>query len=322
MKSPFLIALFQIIAFCSFSQNPFITHLYTADPSARVFNDTLYVYPSHDEDTATWFNMVNWHVFSTTDMKNWKDHGVALSVDNLQWGKKEAWAPDCAYYNGKYYFYYPVAQDYIGVAVSDKPYGPFIDPLGKPLITRQTPGVVNHRDLIDPTIFIDDDNTPYLIFGQLDVNIVKLNKDMISFNDSVRIIKGADHFFEALWLHKYKGKYYMSYSGKATAKLDQILYGVSDNIYGPYTYKGVILDTMNSGTNHHSIVNYKNQWYLFYHNSDLYFNNHKDKERKFGWVKGSHHMYRRSICVDYLYYNEDGTIKKVIPTKQGVKKTK
>jgi len=299
---------------CS-SQNPFITHMYTADPSARVFNDTLYVYPSHDGDTATWFNMVDWHVLSTTDMKKWTDHGVALSLKDLSWAQKYAWAPDCAFYNGKYYFYFPVEQNYIGVATGDHPYGPFRDPLNKPLITRKTPGVVNNRDLIDPAIFIDDDNTPYLLFGQNDVNIVKLNKDMISFSDSVRVIKGASHFFEAIWMHKYNGKYYLSYSGD-----DKILYCIGDSPYGPFTYKGVILDKMNSITNHHSIVEYKGQWYLFYHNSDLYFSKHKDDDGTNGW-KGKH-PFRRSICVDYLYYNKDGSIQQVIPTKEGVKAVK
>jgi len=303
----------------SYAQNPFIKHIYTADPSARVFNDTLFVYPSHDEDTAKWFNMHNWHVFSTTDMKTWTDHGVALSLDSIKWAKNYAWAPDCQYYKGKYYFYFPVEQNYIGVAVGNKPYGPFKDPINKPLISRNTPGVVNNRDLIDPTIFIDEDSMPYLIFGQLDVNIVKLNSDMVSFSDSVRVLKGAQYFFEAAWMHKYNGKYYLSYSGKSPgAKLDQILYAVSDNIYGPYEYKGVILPEMNSGTNHHSIVNYKDQWYLFYHNADLYFEKNPEKEKVFGWIKGSPHMYRRSICVDYLYYDADGSIKQVIPTKYGV----
>ncbi len=296
----------------AFAQNPFITHMYTADPSARVFNDTLYIYPSHDPDTAVWFNMTDWHVFSTTDMKKWTDHGVALSVDDLSWAKKFAWAPDCAYYNGKYYFYYPVEQDFIGVAVGDKPFGPFRDPLNKPLITRKTPGVVANRDLIDPTIFIDEDNSPYLIFGQNHVNIVKLNKDMISFSDSVRIIAGAENFFEAIWMHKYNGKYYLSYSGNG-----KILYCIGDNPYGPFEYKGVILDEVNSGTNHHSIVNYKGTWYLFYHNSDLFFSHKKEAVKNKGV-----HGFRRSVCVDYLYYNADGTIQKVIPTKKGVKKIK
>jgi beta-xylosidase len=296
-----------------FAQNPFITHMYTADPSARVFNDTLYVYPSHDEDTATWFSMVDWHVFSTVDMKKWTDHGVAFSVNDLTWASFEAWAPDCEYFNGKYYFYYPVESNFIGVAVGDHPSGPFIDPLGKPLITRQTPGVVNNRDLIDPTIFIDNDHTPYLIFGQNDVNIVRLNEDMISFDDTVQVIEGTDHFFEAIWMHTYNGKYYLSYSGQ-----EKIMYGMGDSPYGPFEYKGVILDSVNSITNHHSIVPYKDQWYLFYHNSDLFFEKHPEADKTLGWE--GVHPFRRSICVDSLFYNEDGTIQQVIPTTTGVGK--
>ena len=282
--------------------------MYTADPSARVFNDTLYVYPSHDKENAKWFNMTDWHVFSTTDFNTWTDHGVALCLDSLKWATKYAWAPDCAYHNGKYYFYYPTDKKYIGVAVSDKPYGPFIDPLGKPLISKKTPGVIANRDLIDPVIFMDDDHTPYLVFGQNTVNIVKLNDDMISFKDTVRTIKGVRHFFEAAWMHKYKGKYYLSYSGEG-----KILYAISDSPYGPFQYKGVVLGKVNSGTNHASITEYKGQWYLFYHTSDLFFKNNPTANRH-----GIKKWYRRSICADYLYYNADGTIKQVIPTKAGV----
>jgi beta-xylosidase len=255
--------------------------------------------------------MTDWHVFSTTDMKTWTDHGVALSLDSLKWAKKYAWAPDCAYANGKYYFYFPVDRDYIGVAVSDRPYGPFKDVLGKPLITRQTPGVVAKRALIDPCIFMDDDKTPYLIFGQKDVNIVKLNKDMMSFSDTVRIIRGARHFFEAAWMHKYKGKYYLSYSGQG-----KMLYGMSDSPYGPFQYKGVILGKVNSVTNHGSIAEFKGQWYLFYHTSDLFIKNNRGI-KKLSWKK----WYCRSVCVDSLNYNADGTIHKVVPTKEGVRKT-
>jgi beta-xylosidase len=292
-------------------ENPFVTHMYTADPSARVFNDTLWVYPSHDEDTATWFTMVDWHVFSTTDMKNWTDHGVALALEDISWADKYAWAPDCEYKNGKYYFYFPTDQDYIGVAVGDRPYGPFKDALGKPLITRETPGVVANRDLIDPCIFIDNDGTPYLYFGQNHVNMVKLNEDMISFDDSISIIKGADHFFEAVWVHKYNNTYYLSYSGNG-----KILYATGDNPYGPFEYQGVILDEVNSGTNHHSIVQYKGQWYLFYHTSDLFFENNPEVEPVLNW--DGINPFRRSICVDDLYYNDDGTIQKVEKTKEGV----
>jgi len=141
--------------------------------------------------------------------------------------------------------------------------------------------------------------------------MVKLNNDMISFNDTVRVLEGVENFFEAIWVHKYKGTYYLSYSGRG-----QILYCMADNPYGPFEYKGIILDEVNSGTNHHSIVEYKGQWYLFYHNSDLYFQQHPEVEAVLDWDKLN--PFRRSICVDYLYYNEDGTIREVVPSREGV----
>ena len=293
----------------AWAQNPIITHIYTADPSARVFNDTLFIYPSHDRDQAQWWDMVDWHVFSTTDLKNYTDHGAALSLDDLSWAEKYAWAPDCAYRNGKYYFYFPTDQKHIGVAVGDKPWGPFIDPLGKPLISIDSPGVVCDRDFIDPCVFIDDDGTPYLFMGQNVVNAVVLNDDMISYSGEVKLIEGTDHFFEAVWVHKYRGTYYMSYSGRG-----KILYAISDRPLGPYKFKGEILDEVNSGTNHHSIVEYKGAWYLFYHTADLAIRNIPADSEEFQYIQ-----WRRSVCVDYLHYNDDGTIQKVIPTKEGVK---
>jgi len=292
----------------SFAQNPVIKSIYTADPSARVFNDTLYLYPSHDRDSAQWWDMNDWHVFSTVDMKNWTDHGVALSLKDIKWAKKYAWAHDCGYKNAKYYFYYPTDQNYIGVAVSNYPVGPFIDPLGKPLISRQTPGVIANRDLIDPCVFTDDDGKSYLFFGQNDVCVIKLNNDMISFDDKVKIIKGTDHFFEAIWVHKYNGKYYMSYSGNG-----KILYAMSENVLGPYKYKGEILDEVNSITNHHSIVQYKGKWYLFYHNANLALKNIPDNSPYRKYIQ-----WRRSVCIEFLHYNADGSIQKVIQTKEGV----
>jgi arabinoxylan arabinofuranohydrolase len=316
---------FTIITICilatnlAFSQNPFIRHMYTADPSGRVFNDTLYVYPSHDQDTATWFSMEDWHVFSTTDMVNWTDHGLAFSLKNTSWAKSMAWAPDCAKRNGQYYFYYPTDQSKIGVAVGDKPYGPFKDPLDSALIHIKTKGVVCNRDFIDPCVFIDDDGQAYLYMGQLVVNAIKLNKNMISYDGKVYLLEGTDDFFEAIWMHKYKGKYYLSYVGNS----GEIKYCMSDNPLGPFKYKGVILRKMNSGTNHHSITEYKGKWYMFYHNSDLYYENHPELEQKFGWGhQGGLHPFRRSICVDELHYRKDGTIEEVIPTKKGVKKVK
>jgi arabinoxylan arabinofuranohydrolase len=307
-----LISISILIGSTCFAQHPFITHMYTADPSARVFNDTLYVYPSHDEDTATRFSMQDWHVFSTTDMQNWTDHGVAFSLNDISWAESDAWAPDCIKRNGKYYFYYPVEQSKIGVAVGHRPYGPFKDPLDSALIHIHSKGVVCNRDFIDPGVFIDDDGQAYLYMGQLVVNAIKLNEDMISYDGEVHLLKGTDDFFEAIWMHKYKGRYYLSYVGKS----GEIKYCMSDHPLGPFTYKGAILPKMNSGTSHHSIVEYKGQWYMFYHNSDLYYKNYPEIERKFGWGhEGSPHPYRRSICYDRLYYNDDGSIRMVETNK-------
>lgn len=312
MKTIQLTFILVLMVCIGFAQNPFITHMYTADPSARVFNDTLYVYPSHDKDDAVKFTMDDWHVFSTTNMKTWTDHGVALSLTDLSWASFQAWAPDCIYRNGKYYFYYPVEHSKIGVAVGDKPTGPFVDPLNKPLIHTNSEGVVCNRDFIDPAVFIDDDGQAYLYMGQLVVNAIKLNEDMISYDGNVYLLEGTDDFFEAVWMHKYKGNYYLSYVGES----GEIKYGMSKNPLGPFEYKGVIFPKMNSGTNHHSIVEYKGEWYMFYHNSDLYYKNNPDIEEKFGWGhKDSPHPYRRSICFDKLFYNADGTIQMVVPTK-------
>jgi beta-xylosidase len=321
-KISFLFASLIIISNLCNGQNPIIKDLYTADPSAHVFKGRIYVYTSHDQDTATTFNMKDWRVFSTKNMKKWKDHGSPLSLDKIKWASSFAWAPDCAYYNGKYYFYYPVDKNAIGVAVNDKPFGNFKDALGKPLVSTKTTGVVSKKWLIDPAIFIDDDKTPYLLFGMDDLNIIKLNKDMVSFDGQVRQTEGLKDFYEAVWMHKYKGKYYLSYSTSraSAAGKAQIVYATSDSPYGPFEYKGIILDAVNSGTNHHSIVEYKGNWYLFYHNSDLYFSKNPDVKPIVNWKTPN--PFRRSVCVDLLKYNEDGTIQRVIPTKEGIDKIK
>lgn len=312
-----IVLILILVTGVSKSQNPFITEQYTADPSAHVFNGRIYVYPSHDRDESKTFDMMDYYVYSSENLKDWTDHGVVLHLDSISWAKEKAWAPDCTFKNGKYYFYFPTDRSYIGVAVSDSPTGPFRDALDKPLLTKDSPGVVNKRDFIDPSVFIDDDGTPYLFFGQLDVNMVKLNEDMVSYDGSVHIVEGVKDFFEAVWVHKYNDTYYLSYStgGEKGVTGPQIAYATSKNIRGPYTYQGVILEEVSSGTNHHSIVEYKGQWYLFYHDSDLFLKRTpKDSpDMKFK-------PFRRCIKVDYLYYNPDGTIQKVIPTDKGVEK--
>ena len=288
--------------------NPIVTDIYTADPSAHVFGDTLYVYPSHDEAEGEGFNMKDYHVFTTTDMKHFADRGVIFSpFEQTTWAKQFAWAPDCVERNGKYYLYYPTDVKHIGVAVSDSPTGPFEDPLGHPLLSIDSPGVICDRDFIDPAVFIDDDGQAYMFVGQNTMCCIKLNEDMISYDGEVHIIEGLEEFFEAAWMHKYNGKYYLSYSNSPfTGHQPEIAYAMADNPLGPYEYKGVILDPVSSGTNHHSIVEYKGQWYLFYHTSDLSLSRQLPEGRKPGLC--------RSICADSLFYNPDGTIQKVVPT--------
>lgn len=297
--------------------NPIITDQYSADPSARVFGDALYVYPSHDKDDALTFSMEDYHAFRTTDMVNYEDCGVIFNpLKQTSWAKSAAWAPDCIERNGKYYLYYPTDKRHIGVAVSDSPTGPFVDPIGKPLISIDTPGVVCDRDFIDPCVFIDDDGQAYLFMGQNTVCCVKLNDDMVSYSrkggakvngksTGVYIIKGVKGFFEAVWVHKRGRKYYISYStSPLQGDKPRIDYAVADKPLGPYKYAGTILDPVNSGTNHHSITQYKGNWYLFYHTADLSRYN----------SPGEHCGVRRSVCCDPLYYNSDGSIRKVVQT--------
>lgn len=300
------------------AQNPIINDAYSADPSARVFGDTLYVYPSHDKDDAAGFNMEDYHVYSTVDMHKFTDRGVVFNpIRQTAWADTCAWAPDCIERNGKYYLYYPTDKRHIGVAVSDHPTGPFHDPLGHPLLSIDTPGIECNRDFIDPAVFIDDDGQAYLFAGQNTLCCVKLNSDMISYSrkggvrdakgrhTGVYIIQGVDDFFEAAWIHKYKGRYYLSYSDSPfSGHKPRIVYATSKNPLGPYKRQGVILDPVNSGTNHHSITEYKGQWYLFYHTADISRYN----------APGVHCGVRRSVCVDSLFYNVDGTIRKVKPT--------
>lgn len=301
-----MVMFFIAISIQVLSQNPIINHIYTADPSARVFGDTLWLYPSHDKDDALSFSMEDYHAFSTTDMQTWEDHGVVFNpIQQTEWAKEAAWAPDCIERNGKYYLYYPTDKRHIGVAVADSPSGLFRDPLGHPLISIDSPGVVCDRDFIDPCVFIDDDGQAYLFMGQNTVCAVKLNEDMVSYDGKVHIVEGVHDFFEAVWVHKRNDIYYMSYSdGPFRGHEPRIAYCTAKSPLGPYEYRGVILGPVNSGTNHHSIVNYKGQDWLFYHTADVSRRLHP----------GFHCGVRRSVCCDSLFYNPDGTIRQIVPT--------
>jgi len=284
-------------------KNPFVTSIYTADPSAHVWADgRLYVYPSHDIDPPRGCDLMDqYHVFSTDDMVHWKDHGEILRASQVPWGTPDGnfmWAPDCAYKNGVYYFYFPHPSGSpwnttwkIGVATSTKPASDF---------TVQG-SIAGLESMIDPCVFVDDDGKVYFYYGGGGVcKGGKLKDNMMEIDGEMRSMQGLVDFHEAAWVHKRKGLYYLSYADNHDDGWlhNQMRYAVSSNPLGPWTYKGVYIESTDSYTNHGSIVEYKGQWYAFYHNSAL-----------------SHFDWLRSVCVDTLGYNNDGTIKKVFFTK-------
>ncbi|MFC2137095.1 family 43 glycosylhydrolase [Bacteroidota bacterium] len=274
------------------SQKPILQDFH-ADPSIHKWDGKFWIYPSHDIAGSDWWNMVDWHCFSSNDLVNWTDHGVIFSLDNVSWAEKWAWAPDCMKYNDKYYFYF-TADDQIGVAISENPFGPFKDTLGKPLIEKGE----GETRVMDPAIFIDDDEEIYLYFGQNAARVVKLNKDMISRKGEIINLE-VQNFHEGAWMHKKDSIYYLSYPsymGDLTANL--LEYSISNSPLGPFEYKGVILDNRSRNV-HHSIIDIEDQWYLFYH------------------IQGPS-PYERQVCAEYLYYNEDGTIKPIEMTKEGI----
>ena len=287
--------------------NPFITSMYTADPSAHVWKDgRLYVYPSHDIAPPRGCDLMDkYHVFSTNDMVHWVDHGEILNASQVPWGRKEGgfmWAPDCAYKNGSYYFYFPHPSGTkwnntwkIGVATSKYPAKDF-----------KVQGYIQGLEsMIDPCVFVDDDGQAYFYYGGGGVcKGGKLKNNMMEIDGEMKPMERLVDFHEATWVHKRNGIYYLSYSDNhdSAGKHNQMRYAMSNNPLGPWIYKGVYIEPTDSYTNHGSIVKYKGQWYAFYHNSELSMRN------------GEHNDWLRSICVDKLYYNSDGTIKKVVQT--------
>ncbi len=280
--------------------NPFITHMYTADPSGHVWNDgRLYVYPSHDIDPPRGCDLMDqYHVFSSADLKHWTDHGEILRASQVPWGRPEGgfmWAPDCAYRNGKYYFYFPhpsesnVAPSWkIGVAVSDKPDRDF-------RVLDQPMQGVGGWDLIDPAVFVDDDGQAYFYYGGgSNCYGAPLNDDMISLKEPLRKMEGINDFHEAAWVHKYNGRYYLSYADN-NENANRLQYAISDSPLGPWRSMGVFLGPQSCAMSHGSIVQFKGQWYVLYHCSDL--------------SNGENAL--RSICIDRLEYNPDGTIRLV-----------
>ncbi|MBU3837682.1 MAG: glycoside hydrolase family 43 protein [Candidatus Phocaeicola faecigallinarum] len=304
---------------------------YMADPSVHVFNGRLYIYPSHDResgipenDNGDHFDMNDYHVLSTDDVMHGEvtDHGVALRVADIPWAGRQLWDCDVAYKDGKYYLYFPLKDRNdifrMGVAISDKPEGPFIP----------QPDPIRGSYSIDMAVFRDDDGSHYIYFGgiwggqlqryrdnkaienphlpaddepALPSRVVKLADNMLEFAEEPRpvIILGEDgkpltagdphRFFEASWMHKYNGKYYLSYS---TGDTHLLCYAVGDNPYGPFTYQGVILTPVVGWTTHHSIAEYKGKWYLFHHDC----------------IPSNGKTWLRSLKVVELEYDADGKI--------------
>lgn len=313
---------------------------YMADPAAHVFNGRLYIYPSHDwesgipeNDNGDHFNMKDYHVFSMDDVEQGEvtDHGVVLRTEDIPWAGRQLWDCDVAFRNGKYYMYFPLKDQNdifrIGVAISDKPEGPF-KPLEHPMKGSYS---------MDPCIWPDKDGEYYMYFGglwggqlqryrnnkalecaqlpegdelALCPKVVRLREDMLEFAEEPRDLVILDEngnpltagdterrFFEASWMHYYNGKYYFSYS---TGDTHLICYAIGDNPYGPFTYQGVILTPVVGWTTHHSIAEYKGKWYLFHHDC----------------VPSKGKTWLRSLKVMELKYNPDGTIQTIKGTAE------
>jgi arabinoxylan arabinofuranohydrolase len=283
----------------SLADNPIIQTNFTADPAPMVYNDTLYLYTSHDEDTASSFVMYNWMLYTTTDMVNFTDHGMVAGVkapyNTFPWAAgKSAWAPQAIARNGKFYLYVPIAGAgggmTIAVAVADSPYGPFKDPLGKALASSGT------SDDIDPTVFIDNDGQAYLYWGNPHVHYVKLNADMISYSGSVMQLPDISTYQEGPWFYRRGNNYYLAFA--STCCSEGIGYAMSSSPTGPWTYKGSVMDGIsNSSGNHPGIVDYKGNSYVFGFNYFLSQN-----------LTNGTHSERRSVSVAQFTYNADGTI--------------
>ena len=310
------------IAGCATSQpdlqgsNPIIRDKFTADPAPMVVGDTLYLYVGHDEaQRDEMFNMREWLVYSTKDMKNWTDHGPIMRFSDFKWAKQDAWASQAIEKDGRYWFYTAVEHDdthpgkAIGVAVSDTPTGPFVDAKGSALVTNQmTPKGTHSWEDIDPTVFTDDDGSTWIAWGNRQCYIAKLKPNMIEIDGPITEIT-PPHFEEGPWLHKRGEMYYLTYASldRRTQRDEHISYATAPAITGPWTPRGELTGSGKySFTIHPGIAEFNGRWYLFVHNADLAVG---DQSGAIG---------RRAVTVHPLYYNEDGTMQPVIQTDAGV----
>jgi len=291
----------------SHAANPIITDVFTADPAAMVCGDTVYLYTGHDEaKPKQGYFMQDWLCYSSKDMKTWTSHGAILSVKDFPWATSDAWASQVIERAGKFYWYInAVTSDHakygnraIGVAVSDSPTGPFKDAIGAPLVTdKMTFGA------IDPTVIIDDDGQAYLFWGNPRCYYAKLKPNMIELDGDIQPVDGLPDYTEAPWVHKRGNIYYLSYS---TGFPEKTSYSTAPKITGPWTPRGLLAEgAFNSSTIHQAIIEFKGQWYFVYHNGAI------QRPSPGG-------SSRRSVCIDYLYYNPDGTMKRVVQTTEGL----
>jgi len=316
------LSLLMAVPLIAMAQNPIIRDQFTADPTARVFNNKVYLYPSHDIKPPVgarqdWFCMEDYHVFSSENLTDWTDHGVIVTQNKVPWVRPDSysmWAPDCIERNGKYYFYFPSAPKDgrgfgIGVAIADRPEGPFVC----------EPEPIKGISGIDPCVLQASDGNAYIFWGagrcaKLKPNMKELADDTptekVKFGDREFEMKGVNCLkdlpnrqAEGPFAFEYNGNYYLTYP-YVRENTEVLGYAMSKNPMGPYEYKGLIMPEHENGcwTNHHSIVNYKGQWYLFYHQNA--FSPRDDK--------------RRSVQIDKLFFNPDGTIQEVKKTMRGV----
>jgi GH43 family beta-xylosidase len=292
--------------------NPIVTRYFTADPAALVYNDRVYLYTGHDiaPDNNSGYRMNDWLCFSSTNMVDWEEQGSPLQVSDFLWAKGDAWASQVIERDGRFYWYAAVEHKKggkaIGVAVSDSPTGPFKDARGSALVENSMTTATDITwDDIDPTAWIDDDGQAYLFWGNTKCYYAKLKRNMVEFDGGIHVIPDEQlyHFTEAPWIHKRGDIYYLSY---ATGFPERIAYSMSKSLEGPWEPQGLLTEgAANSNTIHQAIIEFRGKWYFIYHNGMVQHPN----------IGGS---YRRSTCIDYLYYNPDGTMKRVLQTKEGV----
>lgn len=292
--------------------NPIVTHKYTADPAALVYNDTLFIFTGQDATGGqSNYNIPNWCVFATTDMKNFWEYETPLRSSDFSWATQNAaWAGQVIERNGKFYWYTSSNTTGIGVAVANRPEGPYKDALGRPLLTNSnSPGLTHSWRTIDPSVFIDDDGQAWLYWGNGATWVCKLNADMISIDTSygTKLVSITGHydfpFTEAPWVHKKDGRYFLSY---AAGFPERIQYAVSTRPDGPFENMGIINEIAgNSNTNHQAIVEYKGNWYFVYHN---------------GGIQTDGGSFSRSVCIDKLEFDDTNLYKPVIMTTKGVDK--